>query len=228
MDCFTYRRIKLATPRDARPDVIAHVRSCHECAAFTRQLDTFEQNMHSTLHVPVADGLAEKIILRSDRPHWFKAAWLPAAAVIMLTVTAIVTCNLLPSRDDFAQQFVNHVLSEPEAFAADRSVEQAALRLALASFGGQMVGDIGDVKYLEQRRIGGVASTQHQISTRSGDVTLLLRPGRRTDIETPEVHQGHAIVIAAVPRGSLVIVAATPRQASEIRSLVLARTKFSG
>lgn len=228
MDCLTYRRIKLATPQDASHEVLAHARECGECTAFTRQLEAFEQDLHATLHVPVSEGLAEKIILRNDRPHWFKAAWLPAAAVIMITVTAILTFNLLPLRDGFAQQFVNHVLSEPEAFAADRKVEQEALRLALANFGGQLVSDIGDVKYLEKCRIGGVTSTHVQISTRSGDAALLLRPGRRADIETPEIHEGHAIVVVAVPRGSLAIVAATPRQASEIRSLVLARTKFSG
>jgi hypothetical protein len=228
MDCITYRRIKLATPQDANPEVVAHAYACDECAAFTRQLEAFEQDLHTTLHVPVAEGFPEKIMLRRGGSRWFEAAWLPVAAAIMITVSALVTFNLVPSRDGFAREFANHVLSEPNAIKADSEVEPNALKHAFADFGGQMAGDIGTVTYVNRCRIAGVDSTHIQLSTSSGDAALLLRPGRRADIDTPEIHDGQAVVIVAVPRGSLAIVAATSRQASEIRSLVLARTDFHG
>jgi len=228
MDCLTYRRIKLAAPQDASHEVIAHAHACRECAAFTRQLEAFEQDLHTTLHVPVSEGLAEKIILRRGRPQWFRATWLPVAAAIVITLMALVTFNEPPSRDSFAQEFVNHVLSEPKTLAADEDVDPDALRLAIANFGGQLKSNFGDVKYLNQCRIDGVDSTHVQISTSFGKAALLLRPGRRANLETPEVHKGQAVVVVAVPRGSLAIVAATPRQASEIRSLVLSSTDFRG
>jgi len=228
MDCLTYRRIKLAAPQDASHEVIAHAHECRECAAFTRQLEAFEQDLHTTLQVPVSEGLAEKILLRRGRPRWFRTTWLPVAAAIVITVAALVTFNTLPSRDGFALQFVNHVLSEPGIVDTNAEVDPTALRLAFANFGGQLQRDIGEVQYVNQCNIGGVDSTHVQISTRSGDAALLLRPGRRASIDTPEVHEGHAVVVVSVPRGSLAIVAATPQQASEIRSLVLASSEFQG
>jgi hypothetical protein len=228
MDCLTYRRIKLAAPQDASHEVIAHAHACRECAAFTRQLEAFEQDLHTTLHVPVSEGLAEKIILRRSRPQWFRTTWLPVAAAIVITVAALVTFDTLPSRNSFALQFVNHVLSEPNVVGTTAEVEPTALRLAFANFGGQLQRDIGEVQYVKQCKIGGVDSTHVQISTRSGDAALLLRPGRRASIDTPEVLEGHAVVLVSVPRGSLAIVAATPKQASEIRSLVLASSEFHG
>ena len=228
MDCLTYRRIKLATPQNASREVIAHAHTCDDCAAFTRQLEAFEQDLHTTLHVPVSEGLAEKIILRRGRPHWFRAAWPPVAAAIVITLTALVTFNTVPSDDSFAQDFVNHVISEPKTVEANPDMGQNVLKGAFAEFGGQLQSDIGIVKYLNRCRIGGVDSTHVRISTSSGDADLLLRPGRRTSIETSEVHEGHAVVVVAMPRGSLAIVAATPRQASEIRSLVVSNTDFRG
>ncbi len=228
MDCLTYRRIKLATPQDAGHEVIAHAHSCAECAAFTRHLEVFEQDLHTTLHVPVSEGIAEKIILRRGTPHWSRAAWLPVAAAIVITVTALAMFNTAPLPNTLAQDFVNHVLSEPEITAADGDAGPNALRLALADFGGQLEGTIGDVKYVNRCRIGGVDSTHVQISTSSGDAALLLRPGHSTNIDTPEIHKGRAVVVVSVPRGSLAIVAATPRQASEIRSLLLTSTDFHG
>ncbi len=228
MDCLAYRRIKLATPQDASPEIIAHARECRECAAFTRQLEAFEQDMHTTLHIPVPEGLAEKIILRRGKPHWLKASWLPVAAAIVITLAALVALNTLPSRESFSQQFVDHVLSEPDVIAANADVEADALELAFADFGGKLRSDIGDVKYIGKCQIGGVASTHVQISTLAGDAALLLRPGRSAEIDTPEVHEGHAVVVVPVPRGSIAIVAATPRQASQIRSLVLASSDFHG
>ena len=109
MDCLTYRRTKLATPQDASHEVIAHAQECLECATFTRQLEAFEQDLHTTLQVPVSEGLAEKILLRRDRPQWFRKMWLPVAAAIVIAVAALVTFNTLPSRDGFALQFVDHV-----------------------------------------------------------------------------------------------------------------------
>ena len=120
------------------------------------------------------------------------------------------------------------MISEPKTVEASPDVGQNVLKGAFAEFGGQLQNDIGNVKYLNRCRIGGVDSTHVQISTSSGDADLLLRPGRRTSIETPEVHEGHAVVVVAVPRGSLAIVAATPRQASAIRSLVVSNTDFRG
>ena len=228
MDCITYRRIKLAAPQDASPEVIAHGHACGDCAAFTRQLEEFEQDLHATLNVPVSEGLAEKIILRRGRPDWFRAAWLPVAAAVMITVTALATFNRAPSGDSFAQQFVNHVISESDTLEEEPDLNPNALRLAFANFGGQLESEFGNVKYLNRCRIGGVDSTHVQVSTSSGDADLLLRPGRRATIDTPEVHEGRAVVIVAVPRGSLAIVAPTPRQASEIRSLVLSSTDFRG
>jgi hypothetical protein len=228
MDCITYRRKKLATPQDASPEMISHAQTCRECVAFTGQLNAFEQDLHAALHVPVSEGLAEKIILRRGTAHWFKAAWLPMAAAVMITLAILVTFNQAPSGDGFARKFITHVLSEPNIVATDGQVETDALRLAFANFGGRIDNDLGEVIYLNRCQIAGVESTHVQVSTSAGDAALLLRPGRKADVETPEVYEGQAVVIVPVPRGSLAIVAATPRQASEIKSLVLAHTDFRG
>jgi len=229
MDCITYRRIKLATPLDTSQDVAAHAQTCDDCAAFTHHLETFEQDLQAALHVPVADGLAEKIILRRSNSQRFKAAWLPVAATIVVTIAALVAFILPPSSgNSLAREFANHVVSEQIGVVANREVAPDALRLALADFGGQLENNIGAATYVGRCRIDGVDSTHVQLSTSAGNADLLLRPGRQADIDTPETHEGQSVVIMAVPRGSVAIVAETPLLASKIRSLVLAGINFRG
>ena len=60
MDCLTYRRTRLATPQDASQEIIAHAQQCLECAAFTRQLDAFEQDLHTTLQFLYQRALQRK------------------------------------------------------------------------------------------------------------------------------------------------------------------------
>lgn len=218
----------MAAPQNATPQVIEHAHTCSDCAAFTRQLEAFEEELHSTLHVPVPDGLAEEIILRRSRPRWFGTGWLSLAAAIVVTLATLVTINTLPDEERFARKFVQHVASEPQIFAADHKVEQSALQQVFAELGAPLGKPIGRIKYLGQCRIDGVDSRHALISTGAGDAAVLFRPGRSADIGLPKIHREHAVVVVAAPLGSIAIVAATPQLASRVRAQILANVEIKG
>ena len=226
MDCLTYHRIKLAEPQNTAEDVIAHAHSCSDCAAFTRQLETLEQDLHATVNVPVPDGLAEKIILHHGRTERAGIRWFAMAAAIVVTLAALVTFNTLPDQESFAQEFVRHVESEPEIFATNQNVDQSALRQVFAEMGMPLTSQLGEVKYLGQCQIDGVDSSHTLITTSAGDAALLFRPGRRADIKAQKDHQQFAVAVVAAPLGSIAIVAKTQQLASQIRTQILSNTKI--
>lgn len=231
MDCLTLRRIKLATPRDARPEVIEHLRGCADCSAFVLEIENFERNLHEVARVAVPEGLAEQIILRhreqqwptlSDRKaRWFTRTTLALAASVVLALSAIVGYNAVQSsREELAASFIAHVLSEPGVLQARDHVELARLEEAFSRYGGKLSGTIGEVRHLGQCPIDGTLAHHILVQTPHGLATLILMPEQRASLGRPLLKDGLAAVVVALPRGSLGIVSDSAEGATRVRQLL--------
>jgi hypothetical protein len=236
MDCLTLRRIKLATPQEARPEVVAHLHQCGDCAAFVRELEAFEHRLHGAVRVAVPEGLAEQIILRHrDSPsivpvaresRWFSRTALAMAASVVLAVSALVGYNVIQAREELAESFVAHVLSEPDVLQANENVGLVRLERAFSRYGGQLSGTIGEVRHLGQCRIDGVLAEHILVRTPDGLATLILIPERRASLSRPLTRDGYAVVILPLRGGSLGIVTDSPDRTLEVEKLIKARVRW--
>lgn len=228
MDCLTYRRLKLAVPQDTAPELIAHRRECADCAAFSLQLEAFEQDLHHAARIAVPEGLAEQIILRQRKPRWNnKHSFLAVAATLVLSVSAFLGYNVLAERSELAGDFIAHVASEPETMSAHGSVELVRLDEALAGYGAQLDGPIGEVRYLGDCVIDGKLAKHILVQTQYGSATLLLFPQQRVSMSNPISRDGFAAVIVPLRDGSMGIVTETPDQASRVETLIKKRMRVS-
>ncbi|MGH8679040.1 MAG: DUF3379 family protein [Burkholderiales bacterium] len=229
MDCLTFRRLKLAVPHDTSPEVIAHVQSCTDCAAFVRQLDAFERDLENVANVAVPEGLAEKIILRQRRPQWFTRSinnYVALAATVVLSVAAVVAYNVAGSRNELAETFAAHVAAESDVLLANATIEPARLERAFSGFGGHIDQPIGEVRFLGQCLIQGVMATHMLVQTPYGSATLILIPAHGAATRWPLRRDGYSVVVLPMPKGSLGIVTDTPEQASKVQSLISKRVRF--
>ena len=226
MDCLTFRRLKLAVPQDTSAELIAHLRDCADCAAFTRHLEAFERDLEAIANVPVPEGLAEQIILRQRKPQWFQRSYLALAATVVLSVAAAVAFRVTDSSNDLAETFAAHVAAEPEVLRASATVESARVELAFSGYGGHVDQPIGEVRYLGRCLVHGVLATHILVQTPYGSATLILLPEHATATRRPLSREGYSVVVVPVPRGSLGIVTETAEQAAKVQALISTRVRF--
>ncbi len=229
MDCLALRRIKLAEPQDARPEVVDHLRDCADCTAFVRELEAFERRLHQAANVPVPEGLAEQITLRHGKPpipgsrypQWFARTAMALAAGLVLAVSAVVGYNSVQSsRQELGASFIAHVISEPGVLHANDHVALVQLEQTFSRYGGELSGAIGEVRHLGRCPIDGVLAHHILVQTEHGPATLILMPGHRASLRKPMTMDGYAVIILPLRSGSLGIVTDTPDRATAVEKLV--------
>jgi hypothetical protein len=228
MDCLSYRRLKLAAPQDAGPEPSAHMQACADCAAFTRQLEAFEQDLYRSINIAVPEGLAEQIILRHRKPRWFDRRYLAIAATLVLSVSAFLGYRMLDERRDLAGEFIAHVAAEPQHLSETGFVAPARLSAAFAEYGARMDGEIGEPRFMADCVFNGKVAKHILVQTEHGPATLLLLADRRASMSTPLSRDGFSVVIVPLANGSMGIVTETADQASRVESLVKSRLSVRG
>lgn len=226
MDCLSFRRLKLAAPQAASAAQLQHVQACAVCAAFARQIDVLERDLHDVATVPVPDGLAEQIILGLQKPRWRDRSYLAMAAGILVAVVASFIFYLAPDRNEVAEAFAAHVASEPEILRERGSIEPAKLVAAFSRYGGSLEEPIGEIRHLGLCPILGVMAYHILVQTEYGPATLILLPQTRASTARPIVRAGFAVVVVPVQGGSLGILADTPDRASKVESLIQSRVRW--
>ncbi len=220
MDCLTYRRLKLASPHSSDAEAVAHANDCDDCAAFTRQLEAFEQDLHRAASIDVPEGLAEQIILRNRQPRWFERKLLALAATVVLSFAAVLGYNVVSERDELAGDLIAHVIAEPEVLSARGSIEQVRFSEALADYGARLEQPIGEVRYLGDCLMNGIRAKHILVQTAHGEATLLLIPERSVSLSKPVSRNGYSTVIMPLRKGSLGIVTETPELATQLEGLI--------
>lgn len=231
MNCLTFRRAKLAVPHDASPALLEHARTCADCAEFARELEGYERALHETVQVPVPEGLAEQIILRHRKPRWFDPQWFDrrylalAATVVMAVAAALGYNTITSSREELAHSLIAHVVSEPTVLQSRDHIELARLEEAFSQYGGHLREPIGEVRHVGRCPIDGTLTHHIVVQTPHGRATLILIPERRATLGSPLTSDGFAVVIMALPRGSLGIVTDSAEQTTQVRYLLEKRVR---
>ncbi|PIW71165.1 MAG: DUF3379 domain-containing protein, partial [Hydrogenophilales bacterium CG12_big_fil_rev_8_21_14_0_65_61_21] len=88
MNCLEFRRLALANPLHPGAAALEHEAACPDCARFYLDLRRQEEEMYQALAIPVPEGLADRILLKT-RPRLLDQArsvrvWLPALAATLV------------------------------------------------------------------------------------------------------------------------------------------------
>lgn len=246
MECLTFRRAKLAVPHDTSAELIEHVRGCAACAVFAREIDEFEQRLHEAAHLTVPEGLAEQILLRSQRPGRVsrtyqsvrnslgprqnalsgrRSAYILMTAIV-LSVMVAVALNLPSEHNEPADRLIAHVVAEPEVLRDTANVEPAKFDQAMAHYGAQVHQPVGVVRHLGDCLIDGVVAQHILVQTPYGTATLILIPKRMPATSKPRTKDGYTVVVIALRNGSLGIVTDSPERTRKVKDLLIQRVTW--
>ena len=218
MNCLEFRRMALANPQHPGPTALEHEADCPECARFYLDLRRQEEALYQSLAIPVPEGLADRILLRT-RPRLFDRArsvrvWLPALAA---TLALALGLNLMISRDmspeSLAASAIAHVRREPETLVAEQQVPMARLVSAFAGSGGELMSEPVPISYAGRCPLPGGGFGEHIVlKTAQGKVTLILMPGKPVAAALRLFKDGLNVSVLPAGEGSLALVAESDAQ----------------
>lgn len=211
MNCLEFRRNKQAEPHFSGDMAQQHLAECAACREFDARLREADNAIADMLNsVPVPDGLADRILLRTQWPgvrNW--QHWALAASMVLGLATAL-TLSLPRDDIDLARAALAHVEEEPDTLMVRQQVAESAVDAALATVGARLRGDIGQVTYLGNCPLPGGAGKHLVISSPYGRYSLILMPaqsqnrkqteeGLHAAVTKPATHGSYAIVGSATP-----------------------------
>jgi hypothetical protein len=221
MNCLLFRREKLADPRHLSDAALAHARSCEGCAAFGRSLDENDADLMRTLAVPVPDGLADRVLLRTEgrtRPAW--RAWALAASVTLMIGVVSAYLAYTPS-DAYARLAIEHVVHEPEALTTLYHEDSASVAVALRSVGASVRSPIGQVRYVRLCPWGENGMAWHVVfDTPQGLATLILVPDMHARSKANASANGWSALVQPIRRGFYAVVTSSPTASDRVANLL--------
>ncbi|MBL8473349.1 MAG: DUF3379 family protein [Rhodocyclaceae bacterium] len=230
MNCLEFRRRKLADPRRADAAMDEHVAQCPGCQSFARRLAEQEQALAQTLLVPVPEGLAERVIMRTaggnTRRPSLRLMALAASVVLTLSVT-LVDWYHTPG-EDYARYAIEHVMHEPESFSSRRLVEASYLDTILRNFGAELRAPLGTLRYAKLCPVPNGTGWHLVLDTEHGTATVLLIPHaqRNKDI-TRAAMAGMNSEVMPLGQGYVAVVADDAERARDVGKLLTQRVDWS-
>jgi hypothetical protein len=214
MNCLEFRRAALANPHHPGHDALAHEAECASCARFYRELRQQEESLYEAMNIPVPEGLADRVLLRS-RSGW--RDWLsprfavPALAASLALAVALGTGWKLQSNalepEMLAAGIAEHVAGEHQALAANQVVPLATLAGAVRRSGGEIVQALGKTTYADHCPLPGGGEGEHLVfDTPYGKLTLILMPDKRIAHPVRVEKDGLTVSLMPAGEGSLALV----------------------
>lgn len=186
MNCFEFRRLKLADPRRLSPQAADHAGQCGHCRAFAAEVDDNEARLAGVLLVPVPEGLTERITLqrknRSKLPYRLSAL----AAGVMLTLAVGVGFWIDFLNGEHAREAIRHVMDEPESLTTTRLADQEVFRRVMHTFGAQGGDTIGRVRFIKVCPVPEGTGWHIVLDTEHGLATLILVPTSKARVRQAE------------------------------------------
>ncbi len=215
MDDIEFRRNAVINPNTKHADFLHKTKQNRSNHEFVQQQMVFDQNLHKTLNIPVADNLADRIILKqqlslhqSHRNNRFRSRLAAAIAASVILIISIIV--LQPETLDSSllnQQVINHVNSDTHALNVRMDVPKTAIDTMLASYGGRFNGPIGEVTYLGHCIIGDKTGLHLVLKTRQGLVTVMILPNQTIDSEHSLKTADYQSIVYPAKKGSIAIIA---------------------
>jgi hypothetical protein len=233
MNCLEFRRSALIDPLHPGSEAMEHAARCDQCAQFHRSLCRQEEALYRALSVPVPEGLADRVLLRS-RPGLGARAWRVLAALAAVLVLALGLRLWMPdgtSPETLAAGIIDHVRHEPEALSAEQGVPRSTLAYAIARSGGELGDRPLTASYAGRCPLPGGGQGEHIVlKTPQGKVTLILMPDKPVATALRLTKDGLNVSILPAGAGSLALVAESDAlvQGAETDLLRAVRWRGSG
>lgn len=236
MNCLEFRRAALANPHHPGHEALAHEAECASCARYYRELRQQEELLYEEMNIPVPEGLADRVLLRS-RSGW--RDWLaPRFAVSALAASLILAVALgtgwkLRSGElepaMLAAGIAEHVEEEYKALAAKQVVPEATLISAVRRGGGELMQAPGPATYADHCPLPGGGKGEHLVfDTPHGKLTLILMPGKRIAYPVRVEKDGLTVSLMAAGKGSLALVSTRRERIGEAEAWAREHLRWPG
>ena len=182
MNCLDFRRAALADPRLARtePALAEHAAACDVCRRFAGELAALDAEIERALDVPVPEGLAARIMLRTSGRR--RQRWVPvsAAAAAALTAVTVLTIAVFVREPAFAETLVDHIENEVhQVHGKSGTIDDSRLAYTVAQSGARLLhadAALPRVVYASNCVIDGQLAAHFVIETAEGQYTVMLLP----------------------------------------------------
>jgi hypothetical protein len=190
MNCFEFRRLTLANPREKTREQEAHMTQCASCANLAKEMESFETRLQEAALVPVPEGLGERVLLRHQirRPARYRIWALAASLVAALGVGVyfyrssgeeadrVRTATSLGTNHPVVKAIVHVLNDEPRMIHESRGVDPAAVRAAFMRLGLNVPAKGTTVLYFDKCPMTDGTGYHVVLQTPFGRVTLILMP----------------------------------------------------
>ena len=149
MDDLTFRKTVYAEPFTTNSDVIEAAKNDPKKQAFWDEIKSMETELQAAMNIPVPDTLAERLILRQTisehKKEYKKRPWYLALAASVLLASVLSVSMIFTGDDKFTNDVYAHAEHVEHELMKSQKVDLNAINNKLASFNGQVNGDIGEV-----------------------------------------------------------------------------------
>jgi hypothetical protein len=228
MNCLEFHREKLSEPRRLSAQAQAHLRDCQACAAFAANVDETERLLERGLEVPVPEGLADRILLRTRGGRPARRRWAIAAGVVLASALGLryFKDSAKPS-DRYARLAIEHVVMEPESLTTIRNADPPAFRRVVQEFGGRLKDVPGTIRYIRLCPVEDGTGWHVVFETPEGLATLILVPGKPLRTTQSASADGWNAMARPAGRGYYAIVTASAAATSRFEHILEERIDWN-
>jgi hypothetical protein len=234
MNCFEFRRLILASPREKTREQEAHMTQCASCANLAREMENFESQLEEAALVPVPEALAERVLRRHQvrRPSQYQSWALAASLVAALGVGLYfypspggeedrIHAAMSLGTNHPAVKAITHVLDdEPRMLEEKRSVDPMAMRAAFTRLGLNVPASGMTVLYFDKCPMMGGAGNHVVLQTPFGRVTLILVPDQPFSRVVVADRQMAALA-APAPAGGYILIANSAQTVARFEKMLM-------
>lgn len=199
MDDILFRHTAVATPNDKGSDFLQRQAESEKDNALVNEAKRFDSDLQSLLKVEIPENLAEKILFeqrfsadnkrRRNNP-WYIAIAASIAFVLGISLPLLTSLNSSPL--DIGTVAMAHVQEEYYFTAKiDEQASRAAVNAKLASYGGRVKGELGDVFFVNYCSFAGTSALHLIMQGEKGRVTVFVVPGDAELIATAAFNNQH-------------------------------------
>lgn len=240
MNCEEYRESVAADPSASSEEGAAHVAACDSCAAFTVEMQAFDDLIGRALAIDVPNLVMPTLPEIEDdnvvsmpvgrKPRFSAPTWIGIAATVVLA--AFVGIRMVdyfgPSGLSLADEVLAHLDHEPYALQVTNvAVLEADLAKVVAPVIGTKKRDFGLVTYARSCTINGKSVPHLVIQGEKGPITLLLMPEEMIDSATPLDGESVNGVILPVGNGSIAIIGERDEPLTEVEKRIINSVEWS-
>jgi hypothetical protein len=224
MNCVDFRRRRLTGLRAEPGEISAHAETCAECARFSSEIDTLNQQIDQAARVPVPGELIDRILL--DQRLRSRRRFIGLAAASAAGVAAASGFLGWWRGGRVAEIALNHAVGHPDEEKAEEHVTLGRLTQAFADWDGKLKGPLGQVSFLGKCPVRGGLTRHLILRTAQGNGHVILMPQRAAGRESA-TREGRVAVAMPAGSGSLVIVGNGESAVAGIERLIAQQVEWS-